>query len=111
MSPTATYAYPYADNWSEESLQAASHGFCNFGSETKTPILGHVVVFQNIDNKENGHIALFLGDTPISAHILGGNQGKGGEKIPSYPPAYPVTEIGRERRDKEKEYQRGVSNR
>lgn len=90
---------------------ASSQAYLNFGTETKTPTLGDIVVFQNIDNKDRGHVALFLGETPVSVHILGGNQGKCSEAIPSCPPGFPATEIGREWRDKVDEHQRVVSYR
>lgn len=50
----------WARNWSK------------FGVESKTPMLGDVLVFSR---ESGGHVGIYVGETAQSYHVLGGNQG------------------------------------
>lgn len=46
--------------------------WASWGTPTKTPMLGDVVVFTR---KGGGHVAFYVGEDTTHYHILGGNQG------------------------------------
>lgn len=55
------------------SLMARS--FLNYGSETKTPKMGDIVViWRGAPNSVFGHAGFFIAETDIGIFILGGNQ-------------------------------------
>jgi hypothetical protein len=73
--------------------------------------VGDIVVFQNVDNADLGHVALYLHETDDSVYVLGGNQGSSGVQVPNCPPDRPYTRIGREWRKKADGHQRVISYR
>jgi uncharacterized protein (TIGR02594 family) len=47
-----------------------------FGSFIEKPMLGDVLVFnrRTADGKKAGHVGLYVGESPTTYHVLGGNQ-------------------------------------
>lgn len=49
-----------------------ARNWAKFGVESKTPMLGDVLVFER---GNGGHVGFYVGETATSFHVLGGNQG------------------------------------
>ncbi|MDH1145171.1 CHAP domain-containing protein [Pseudomonas mosselii] len=65
---------------SPPTKSAAALSFRNWGTETKAPTPGDIVVFKNVNSPGHGHVGFFLADQGDKVLVLGGNQFEGTPK-------------------------------
>lgn len=52
-----------------------ARSFLKYGTVTKTPVIGDIVVFKRGNSSWQGHVGYYMGEDANTIHVLGGNQG------------------------------------